>query len=110
MNLVLASVYNNYKKQVTERAVQFHELRHNGLVAAFQKLDTNKSGYVRIASCARLLGELSRPSISMFNWEMSRYTSSKKTQVRTVLEKNKKKNEFFIFFVFLFFCLFVSNT
>ena len=81
MNLVLASVYNNYKIQMTERAVQYHRLRRYGLTAAFKKLDTNNSGYVRIASCARLLGELSRPSISMFNWEMSRYTSTKSTQI-----------------------------
>ena len=58
---------------------EFHKLRRQGLTAAFHKLDTNSSGYVRIASCARLLSELSRPSISMFNWEMSRYTSTKRT-------------------------------
>ena len=80
MNLVLASVYNNYKIQMTERAVVYHRKRRNGLSAAFRKLDSNESGFVRIASCARLLGELSRPSISMFNWEMSRYTSTRKTQ------------------------------
>ena len=81
MNLVLASVYNNYKLQMTERALVYHRKRREGLSAAFRKLDTNQSGFVRIASCARLLGELTRPSISMFNWEMSRYTVSKKTEI-----------------------------
>ena len=55
MNLVLASVYNNYKIQMKERAVQYHRKRRKGLTAAFEQLDTNNSGYVRIASCARLL-------------------------------------------------------
>jgi hypothetical protein len=48
-------VYNNYKIQMTERAVEYHRKRRKGLTAAFEQLDTNNSGYVRIASCARLL-------------------------------------------------------
>jgi amino acid transporter len=81
MNLVLASVYNNYKVQLRERARTFHRQRRLGLTAAFHKLDTNKSGFVRIASCARVLNELSRPNVSIFHWENSTYQETQKTRV-----------------------------
>ena len=79
-NLVLASVYNNYKVQLRERARAFHENRRLGLVAAFEKLDTNQSGFVRIRSCARVLNELSRPNVSLFHWENSAFLETQRTR------------------------------
>ena len=58
-------MYNNYKIQMTERAVEYHRKRRKGLTAAFEQLDTNNSGYVRIASCARLLVSRSRSMLGV---------------------------------------------
>ena len=73
-------MYNNYKVQLRERARTFHRQRRLGLAAAFHQLDTNKSGFVRIGSCARVLNELSRPNVSIFHWENSAYQETQKTR------------------------------
>ena len=77
---MLASVYNNYKVQLKDRAIRFHRKRRLGLAAAFKKLDTNKSNFVRIGSCARVLNELSRPNVSMFHWEKSAFLETQRTR------------------------------
>lgn len=81
MNLIFASIYQHYRNEIAERAVQFAQRRKQALEAAFHLLPTlhraigdHKYDAVEVKIISRrtydrLLSELVRPTISLFRDE-----------------------------------------
>ena len=67
MNLVLAAVIHDYKKQVLASAKKARERRDLALAAAFGLLDLNGNGFVDLVEFSQLLQRLHAPVFSLFD-------------------------------------------
>lgn len=72
MNLVLATIYHNYRKQCEDNMALFRQRRQDALDVAFQLLDINGTGSLEFSVCQALLVELERPMVSIFDWRTSK--------------------------------------
>jgi amino acid transporter len=72
MNLVLATIYHNYRKQCEDNMALFRQRRQDALDVAFQLLDINGTGSLEFSVCQALLVELERPMVSVFDWRTSK--------------------------------------
>ena len=71
-NLILATIYNNYKRQANEKAREYAEKTEDALNVAFHLLDIKGENQIDIPLCVLLLMELERPAFSVFAYETSR--------------------------------------
>lgn len=60
MNLILAVVYNSYRIQMKQRAMEFMQKRKDLLQHSFQLLDPKNEGFIDPATCKELFEELSK--------------------------------------------------
>ena len=58
MNLVLATIYNAYRKQLEDNMLEFAHRRRESLHVAFGLLDLSNDGYVEVSEVESLLGVL----------------------------------------------------
>jgi hypothetical protein len=71
-NLILATIYTNYKRQANEKAREYAEKTEDALNVAFHLLDIKGENQIDIPLCVLLLMELERPAFSVFAYETSR--------------------------------------
>jgi len=89
MNLVLATIYHNYRKQCEANAALFRQRRADALGVAFQLLDINGTGSLEFSVCQALLVELERPLVSIFDWRTSQVTGMERASNRlSMLSEN----------------------
>ncbi|KAL1495430.1 hypothetical protein AB1Y20_016798 [Prymnesium parvum] len=67
MNLVLAAVIDDYKKQVHASECKARARRDEALAAAFELLDLNGNGFVDLVEFSKLLQRLHQPVFSLFD-------------------------------------------
>eukprot|EP00937_MAST-01D_sp_MAST-1D-sp2_P003304 g3304.t1 len=89
MNLVLATIYHNYRKQCEENMALFRQRRHEALDVAFQLLDINGTGSLEFSVCQALLVELERPMVSIYDWRTSKVIGMDRASNRlSILQEN----------------------
>lgn len=89
MNLVLATIYHNYRKQCEENLALFRKRRQEALDVAFQLLDINGTGSLEFSVCQALLVELERPMVSIFDWRTSKVIGMERASNRlSILQEN----------------------
>jgi two pore calcium channel protein, plant len=98
MNLVFASIYQNYRQEVSQRAARFAKRRKKSLEFAFQllpgkdqdALNENQGKTISRDTLEALIAELLRPVVSFFDTSASPSSEWSKSQVRkTVGKKNE---------------------
>lgn len=89
MNLVLATIYHNYRKQCEANMTLFRQRRQEALDVAFQLLDINGTGSLEFSVCQALLVELERPMVSIFDWRTSKVIGMDRASNRlSILQEN----------------------
>lgn len=71
-NLILATVYNSYRRQFEEKAAEYRRRTQEALTVAFHLLDVHNCNQIDIELCVMLLKELERPAFAVFDYETSR--------------------------------------
>ena len=74
MNLVLATIYNNYKKQADKALATYKEKAGEATTVAFHLLDVRKTDQIDAKVFTMLLHELERPTFNLFNYDTSKVT------------------------------------
>lgn len=103
MNLVFASVYQNYRHEVAQRAVEYVEQRFQALQVAFQLLpetvdDEERPGtlgtekLITRGAYERLVAEIKRPAFSFFHDEDKQKKKAKAKKAPAVDNRSGKKN------------------
>jgi hypothetical protein len=71
-NLILATIYNNYKSQVDREAKERAAMTEQGTACAFQLLVGRNVNHIDLSVCVLLLKEMERPAFSVFKYQLHR--------------------------------------
>jgi potassium/chloride transporter 9 len=74
MNLVLATIYNNYRHQAQKLFTRKKEKSEEATTVAFHLLDVRKTDQIEIPIFTMLVHELERPTFNLFNYDTSKVT------------------------------------